>query len=220
MGPIYMLAMKPGTQPSTTRYEKPDFDQSVATTHALVRASREQSRTRIPNQPWYRRSKPLLFVWASMVGLSLGAGASSSLCFADWPEFRGPLQNGIVSNPKLPIAWSAEPGQEKNIVWFAPVRGLGWSSPVIIGDRIYMTSACTNDSAETDSDVAQSLVLVCIDGKSGKTQFEKTIFEQGQRPRAFTTRTHMPARHQLRWATGCSCTLGTKGPRAPTSKEP
>ncbi|MFN7735972.1 MAG: PQQ-binding-like beta-propeller repeat protein [Pirellula sp.] len=179
MGPIYMLALRPGTQPSTTRCEKPDFDQSVVTSPAPVRASREPWRTGSPTQPCYRRSKPLPFVWASVLGLLLGAGASNSRCFADWPEFRGPLQNGIVSNPELPIAWSAEPGQEKNIVWFAPVRGLGWSSPVIIGDRIYMTSACTNDSAETNSDVAQSLVLVCIDGKSGKTQFEKTIFEQG-----------------------------------------
>lgn len=113
-----------------------------------------------------------------MAGFSLGAGASSSRCCADWPEFRGPLQNGMVANPELPIAWSAEPGQEKNIVWFAPVRGLGWSSPVIVGDRIYLTSACNNDSTDTNSDGAQSLVLLCIDSKSGKTQFERTIFEQ------------------------------------------
>ena len=173
-----MLAPHPGIQLSTTRCEKPTFNASVATSLAFKRASREMSRKSTPLRPWYHNWKTILIAMVSLVGFSLGTGASSSRCHGDWPEFRGPLQNGMVVNPELPIAWSAEPGQEKNIVWFAPVRGLGWSSPVIVGDRIFLTSACDDDSAGNNSDNSKSLALICIDGKSGKTQFEKTIFEQ------------------------------------------
>jgi len=169
-----MLAPQPGKQHSTTRCEKPTLNAppSIARTTLKTARASVQLRSRL-----HRRNPTLLAIVSSVI-LSLGSGASSSRCFGDWPEFRGPLQNGVVANPELPIAWSAEPGQEKNIVWFAPVRGLGWSSPVIVGDRIYVTSACTDDAADTNSDGPQALVLICIDGKTGKTQFEKTIFEQ------------------------------------------
>lgn len=129
-------------------------------------------------------------VMVSMSGLWFGIETTTPRCYGDWPEFRGPLQNGTVANPELPIAWSVDDDHEKNVVWFAPTRGLGWSSPVIVGDRIYLTSARNEDSNEATTEAnaepntesnaggARSLVLICIDGKTGKTQFEKTIFEQ------------------------------------------
>ncbi len=173
-----MPALRLGTQPSTTRCEKPTFNASFAVSRAAQRASRETSRNCLPLRARNHNWKTIVLAIVSIGGFSLGTGASSSRCHGDWPEFRGPSQNGMVANPGLPIAWSAEPGQEKNIVWFAPVRGLGWSSPVIVGDRIFLTSACDDDSAGNNSDNSKSLALICIDGKSGKTQFEKTIFEQ------------------------------------------
>lgn len=100
---------------------------------------------------------------------------------ADWPEFRGPNQNGVVaSTTKLPLEWLSQDDQRKNIRWYTPTEGLGWSSPVIIDDRIYLTSA-RNHSGTTDSkDLAgpQSLHLTCYSIADGKMIFDKKLFDQ------------------------------------------
>jgi hypothetical protein len=57
----------------------------------------------------------------------------------DWPEFRGPDKQGNSATIGLPTEWN--PNLNKNIVWKAALPGVGWSSPVVIGDRIYVTSA-------------------------------------------------------------------------------
>jgi len=54
-----------------------------------------------------------------------------------WPEFRGPMADGHAPAAKVPLLWSAT----KNIRWKAPVDGKAWSSPVIEGDRVYITTA-------------------------------------------------------------------------------
>ena len=65
---------------------------------------------------------------------------------ADWPEFRGPTKDGIVHN-ELPQEWSPD----RNIVWRSELPGLGWSSPVVVGNMIYVTSAIPTDSDSEDS---------------------------------------------------------------------
>ena len=55
----------------------------------------------------------------------------------DWPQFRGPTGQGHSAERDLPLEWS----ESRNIVWKAPVPGRGWSSPVVVGGRIWMTSA-------------------------------------------------------------------------------
>ncbi|MBL8220105.1 MAG: PQQ-binding-like beta-propeller repeat protein, partial [Bryobacterales bacterium] len=56
----------------------------------------------------------------------------------NWPQFRGLDANGTGSGTP-PLEWNGESG--KNVLWKAPIPGLGYSSPVIWGDRIYLTSA-------------------------------------------------------------------------------
>jgi len=89
----------------------------------------------------------------------------------DWPGFRGPSQNGLVEQVDLPIRWT----ETENVRWFSKTTGLGWSSPVTKGDRIYFTS-----SVGTDDGGAQSLQLVCLNAADGKELFSKTIFEQAK----------------------------------------
>jgi outer membrane protein assembly factor BamB len=55
----------------------------------------------------------------------------------DWPQFRGPRANGVSLATDLPIRWSAD----EHIAWKVPVPGTGWSSPVLLHNRIYLTSA-------------------------------------------------------------------------------
>ena len=55
---------------------------------------------------------------------------------ADWKQWRGPAGQGHA-NAKLPTEWS----ETKNVKWRTPVPGKGWSSPVIEGNQIWMTTS-------------------------------------------------------------------------------
>ena len=54
-----------------------------------------------------------------------------------WPRFRGPDSNPISDNPNLPVKWS----RTENVEWVADVPGVGWSSPVVWGTKVFMTAA-------------------------------------------------------------------------------
>src|SRR5689334_9125099 len=70
-------------------------------------------------------------------------GRSSARATADpanWPRFRGPNSNPIAENPKLPVSWS----KTENVEWVADVPGVGWSSPVVWGNRVFFTAATSD----------------------------------------------------------------------------
>ena len=59
----------------------------------------------------------------------------------NWPSFRGAHARSIADDdPRLPVTWSAT----ENVVWKTPIDGLGWSSPVIWGDRIFVTTVVSD----------------------------------------------------------------------------
>ncbi len=55
----------------------------------------------------------------------------------DWPQWRGPLGTGVGPRAKPPVEWS----EKKNVRWKTPLAGLGHSTPIVWGDRIFVTSA-------------------------------------------------------------------------------
>lgn len=56
----------------------------------------------------------------------------------NWPRFRGADGAGVAQdNPMLPETW----GREENVQWVTDIPGLGWSSPIVWGDRVFITSA-------------------------------------------------------------------------------
>jgi outer membrane protein assembly factor BamB len=63
---------------------------------------------------------------------------------APWPQFRGPQGRGIAEGPGLPETWSAT----ENVAWKVPIAGTGWSSPIVAGDRIFLTSVINTGDAE------------------------------------------------------------------------
>src|SRR5262245_51477609 len=56
---------------------------------------------------------------------------------ADWPQFRGPDGSATGTNKDLPVEW----GARKKIAWKVLVPGFGWSSPIVWGDRVFVTTA-------------------------------------------------------------------------------
>ncbi len=97
----------------------------------------------------------------------------------EWPEWRGPGGQGHAQGDPLPTRW----GENLNVTWKAPIPGRGWSSPVIDGDQIWLTTAI--ETKANPDDVArrlkantgdQPLTLlekveyraICVDARSGR----------------------------------------------------
>jgi outer membrane protein assembly factor BamB len=66
----------------------------------------------------------------------LAAISVTTLAAADWPHWRGPGANGVAPDRTLPVRWSAT----DNIGWKAPLAGVGVSTPIVSGDRLFVTS--------------------------------------------------------------------------------
>lgn len=82
----------------------------------------------------------------------------------DWPQFRGPQGNGHSDSTGLPLTWS----ETNNVTWKTPIHGRGWSSPVILGNQVWMATA-TEDGHQ--------LFAVCVDRESGKIVHDLKLFE-------------------------------------------
>jgi hypothetical protein len=77
----------------------------------------------------------LAFILVYLTGGSLAA-AASPLAAADWPQWRGPSGTGTTAETGLPVRWSAT----ENVAWKTPFGGLGVSSPIVVVDRVFVTS--------------------------------------------------------------------------------
>lgn len=100
--------------------------------------------------------------------------ALAATAAADWPEFRGPTGQGHVTTRKLPLTW----GPDKNVAWKREVPGGGWSSPAVVGGRVFLTTAAPIDGS-TSSDL--DLAALCLDAASGKTLWQTPVFRQNGR---------------------------------------
>src|SRR5262245_47697131 len=67
----------------------------------------------------------------------LSAVAGTNLRAEDWPQFRGPDGQGHSAERGIPVEWS----EARNIVWKTELPGAGWSSPVVGGGKVWLTSA-------------------------------------------------------------------------------
>ncbi len=63
----------------------------------------------------------------------------------DWVQFRGPGARGVVEETGLPTTWSTT----DNVAWVTGIPGLGWSSPIVSGDTVFLTSVISDDDVET-----------------------------------------------------------------------
>ena len=88
---------------------------------------------------------------------------------ADWPQFRGPWGDGQVSAPGetrmlgLPLEWS----ETNNIKWKSEIPGRGWSTPVVLGDQIWLTTATPD---------GHDFFVLCVDAGTGKILLNEKLF--------------------------------------------
>jgi outer membrane protein assembly factor BamB len=81
----------------------------------------------------------------------------------DWPQFRGPRQDG-KSSANIPLTWS----ETNNVKWKTAIHGKAWSCPVVQGDQMWVTTA-TKDGKQ--------LSVVKLDAKTGKIEKDTVLFE-------------------------------------------
>ena len=82
----------------------------------------------------------------------------------NWPQFRGPAGTGLSDARGLPLHWS----ETQNIVWKTAIHDRGWSSPVIYGKQIWLTTASTD---------GRELFVLCLDRDTGKIVRNWKLFD-------------------------------------------
>jgi outer membrane protein assembly factor BamB len=91
-----------------------------------------------------------------------------ALAAEDWPEFRGPTGQGHSTEHGIPLEWS----ESQNVIWKTRVPGLGWSSPVIAGGRVWLTTAINERGA--------SLRALAFEVKTGREIVNAEVFRVGR----------------------------------------
>ena len=102
-----------------------------------------------------------------------------------WPQFRGPAAGVIPDDPALPETWS----ETENVVWKTTIPGLGWSSPVVWDDHIFLTSAVSSgyekppvpglydEHDHVKGAAPQRWVVYDVDFKTGKIRWERELYK-------------------------------------------
>lgn len=97
----------------------------------------------------------------------------------DWPKFRGPQADAHASGPPTPMQWS----DSKNVKWKVSVPGLGWSSPSVVGKKLWLTTAVPAADG-------LSLRCLCLDADSGKTVWNTEVRKVAETPKIHTKNSH------------------------------
>jgi outer membrane protein assembly factor BamB len=125
------------------------------------------------------RTKWIVALAAAML-LAIGVVANDK-----WPQFRGPQSSGVAEDPNLPDTWS----ESENVAWKTEIPGLGWSSPVVWGDNIFLTSVINLGETEPPKKglyfggerkaptSEHRWMVYCVDWKSGKIRWEREVYK-------------------------------------------
>src|SRR5438045_4093171 len=84
------------------------------------------------------RTPSISYVVGALMIASVTAGVTA-VDGQNWPLFRGRAAGAVADDPRLPDSWSAT----ENVAWKIDLPGLGWSSPIVWGDFVFVTSAST-----------------------------------------------------------------------------
>jgi outer membrane protein assembly factor BamB len=85
----------------------------------------------------------------------------------NWPQFRGPEGTGHSDSRGLPLNWS----ETTNVVWKTAIHDRGWSSPVVYGDQIWLTTAAPD---------GRKLYALCLDRQTGRVIRDLPLFDVAQ----------------------------------------
>jgi outer membrane protein assembly factor BamB len=108
----------------------------------------------------------LLLVGVLISSASSTAADAPALGADDWPWWRGPSFNGVAASQMVVLEWS----ETKNVLWKTPVPGRGHSSPVVVGARVFLSTA--DEAGNTQS-------VLCYDRATGKELWRRQVLQGG-----------------------------------------
>lgn len=126
-------------------------------TARLNRCEMKQIFSCLENIPAFRLLLQIVLILTSLSGGTLAAQES-------WWQFRGPNGNGHTTATNLPLDW----GESRNVAWKTAIHDRGWSSPVLWGNQVWLTTA-TRDG--------HRLFAVCVDKDTGKIVHDLHVFD-------------------------------------------
>ncbi len=158
------------------------------------------------------RSRAPALRFVSMISfLALAPLAFASDRDGNWPQFRGPSASGVSDGKSLPTEWDLASGQ--NVKWKTDLPGLGFSSPVIWGNRVFVTTAVGEkgeaslkvglygDIMPVDENFPHKFQVICLDKASGKILWTQTCHEGVPKIKRHTKASH------------ANCSVATDGKR-------
>jgi outer membrane protein assembly factor BamB len=113
--------------------------------------------------------------------------AASSASAQNWPSFRGPGASGVAEGQKPPTTFDAT--KSVNVRWKTPIPGLGHSSPIVWGNKVFITTAVSTeakpetrfglygDVAPVKDDPKHTWKVYCLDKATGKILWERVAYE-------------------------------------------
>jgi len=107
----------------------------------------------------------------SMRPLAVVLLTASAACAGDWRQWRGPYLNGSSDERNLPASFS----RTENLAWTAPMPGTSGATPIVLGDRVFVSSTVKGGS---------DLVGLCFRATDGKVLWRKTLGRGARVPRA------------------------------------
>jgi outer membrane protein assembly factor BamB len=161
--------------------------------HDTLQLTFERQGERVTGLVVRNTTEPLLFTRvAAATGRRPRAGPADEKPAAvtapqNWPSFRGPHASGVADGQQPPTRWDVEKGSTR--LWKTPIPGLGHSSPVVWGDRVFVTTAVSSDptsefkpglygAGTPAKDVSKhSWRVYCLDKGTGKVLWERTACE-------------------------------------------
>lgn len=100
-----------------------------------------------------------------MTSLAIAFLAARLAAAEDWPQFRGRDTRGVSAETGLPLRWSAT----DNVAWKAAIPGESWSSPIVWGNQVFLTTA---------TEAGESCRVLSLDRRTGKILWDKEAFRQ------------------------------------------
>lgn len=136
-------------------------------------------------------------IYCALALLPLPAPAAQD---GNWPSFRGPEACGVATGPATPVAWDAAAG--KGVRWSTPIPGLGHCSPVVWGDRVFVTTAISGQAGDklkvglygditpVDDSTPHIYLVFCLDKKTGKILWKREAYKGVPKVKRHTKSTH------------------------------
>lgn len=124
-----------------------------------------------------------LMAVALILGITGMFGGGADLCRGgNWPGWRGPTGMGYTDEKDLPLKWDGKTGE--NVLWKTPLGGIGNSSPIVWGDRVFVTVSRRQTNKEQEAKQIPEHWVVCFQTSDGK-ELWRTSVEPGHYPRGY-----------------------------------